>query len=753
MSRLLLGTLSLLSFGSLLFASAEVCSSTTLTCATAGQSCIIAPNSMNGYCGVPDESGSFGTRCTLTTQCTGTYQGQPLTCESGFCVTPSSLSQSCTTTSQCTGTVGGFSFYCSSYGICVLQTESNSNPGAACETNSQCSGSMFGYPLVCISNFCQIAASGGGSSSDSGSSAGGGAAAGGGNIVSCRATSQCSATQSCISGYCLDFTIPNQNCQVNGASQCLSTETCYTGVCIPTLPSISCNPSCNTANGEVCSTLTGSCLVPPTSTPICNGCDSGECLSSPFPGGFPICQATNTSCMTNSPCSSGSVCTFGYCTPCGDLCLLAPELLSSLFTGGNALSSYSLLSSSVVLALINSNNGLFMNIPNSFLQFDGDAFTYRNLNQFSFAADSAAQIRSDLRLEFDRIYASNSGAQLLLASGAGVSSGLSVSPSGILTVALEATSATIGGSGIARTFVNFTSINVEGIVNVIGDSSTVFGFPSSHTGAYGQGVIQVSGGVNLQGHAGGIRINIAGSRTTGEMYAASIAASSTLISEGSIVGSSVSQLLVEGNLIMRGGVFQPALVLGGSSVSSASASFVPQMNGAATYGGNISFVSTSSVRNILTIDASATGTTGTSTDGSKMYFKTLMNCPSSATLRLNVSGSAINSAADALAAGTLTLLNYDLTSYTNSANFQCQIEVCGLMDGICVNVRNPNVRNPPKFHGRRLLSDSYAAASFEPTKITLSMKKTTTQPSAAATTSVSSIIALLAAAVMAVLCM
>lgn len=187
----------------------------------------------------------------------------------------------------------------------------------------------------------------------------------------------------------------------------------------------------------------------------------------------------------------------------------------------------------------------------------------------------------------------------------------------------------------------------------------------------GNGVVQASGGINLQGYAGATAISISGAADA--IRDAAIGSGATLHSAGAIMGQT-ARLLVTGTLQMTGTILEPLLSLQNGAIA------MIRSNAEGFNGGNLTFANAGSSE--LHINATA----GAGNGGDNVVFRTIQSCPVSAVIVLNVLGSA----KELLKAG-LTVFNYGVETASFTANFACTVKVCGT-DG-CVTAVSPNTLN------------------------------------------------------------
>ena len=394
----------------------------------------------------------------------------------------------------------------------------------------------------------------------------------------------------------------------------------------------------------------------------------------------------------------------GQCRNCDNLCGgVSDGFLAGLFGIGVNVSAITNVEGGASVAARINGEGRLNAPPGTLMQLNGSS--QGALRELLFAsaqgsADAVAQVTAGAQLALRNVEASGSaGAQILLDAGADFAvAALQIAQQSSLTLQLG------GGARAGRTAANFSSLNLAGPLNVAGDNSTFFIFPrrDDDCNSTSEGSVQVSGGINMQGRAGSVRINIAGSAQSGSSLSASVALGASFAAGGPILGATAT-LAVQGSFSMRGLVLEPLLNIGAQA-------FVDFQSDPtqATMAGNVSFTAGSGARNqFLVINGTAAGTAG-----ENIFFQTIANCPASATIRLNVNGTA----SAALAKG-VTVFNYNVATYASTTSFLCAIEVCGLVDGLCVAVTNPNAGAAAG--ARRLLSTTSSAA-FNPTSLTVS---------------------------------
>ena len=399
-----------------------------------------------------------------------------------------------------------------------------------------------------------------------------------------------------------------------------------------------------------------------------------------------------------------------YCTPCNALCSLSSDLLSSLFQAGGGISQFNAPQPPELVSV--TMEGRVAAIAGQILQLNA-SIPVRSMT-FDAANPAAAQIMNGQKLILDALSATTAGGQMLLTAGAQfLSNMLDIGANGGMTFSLGS------GTQTDRTIANFSALTLNGPLQVSGDMTTRLVFPSmasmvSTPGA--NGIVRVSGGLSLVGNLGAVPLQISG--TDNEQRDARVLGEDTLVVAGPILGAK-GRLIVSGRMEISGSSVEPRLQL----VDSARVSI--QARTAGVNCGNLTFSGLGAGQ----LEVNTTATAG----GASVVFGLIENCPSSATIKVNVQGTA----AAALASG-VTLLSYGVDTFANVGAFTCGIQVCG-SDGVCKTITNPNAPT----HARRLLTASTSTAAWEPTKLSAS---STTPSGASASASVASgVLAALAA--------
>jgi hypothetical protein len=261
--------------------------------------------------------------------------------------------------------------------------------------------------------------------------------------------------------------------------------------------------------------------------------------------------------------------------------------------------------------------------------------------------------------------------RLLIGEAAKLTGALKIAAGAALTLALASASASAAAQSSATTMATLTSLDLSGLLNIVGDGSTVFVFPPSlsditttttttTSGASVAGV-QVSGGLNLQGACGVVPITITGASVatpaTGASEApaasnssapaaaaavqqdvATVASSTTFWSHGPLLGRS-ARMIVKGALHLAGALVEPTLELQAGSYASVAAQ---DQSGLATYLGNVTFnFIDETVKNIATLIVN-----GTAADfGNNVFFEAIQNCPAQAKIRINIAPGSVGAAA------------------------------------------------------------------------------------------------------------